>query len=283
MELAQPFNTHCQLIGGKPPTSSVARYEVESCATLNGSVYGATDFSLVLQENFPATEGSKTFSLSIYRQLAQACSKPLPIQSQTDPQPATPHSTPPCGSCRPPSSTVPRRVFPFPAARFLTKLYCTRSLSHQDHTRDATGRPSYTTGRPSYTTVPMTRPFTHEINHTVAALAATTRLCPPMPGKSSVELRPQRALRPQISDASTAIRPVYRTCKHDGVVAGRHAKRDQGGQMVWLEVKDGRANVMVDEVQYNNWRKRYYMKGTETDLHGLRRDALSDEWRDNGI
>jgi hypothetical protein len=92
MELAQPFNTHCHLIGGKPPTSSVARCEVESCATLIGGVYGATDFSLVLQENIPATEGSKTFSLSIYRQLAQACSKPLPIQSQTDPQPATPHS-----------------------------------------------------------------------------------------------------------------------------------------------------------------------------------------------
>lgn len=53
--------------------------------------------------------------------------------------------------------------------------------------------------------------------------------------------------------------------------------------MVWLEVKDGRANVMVDEVQYNDWRKQYYLKGTETDPHGLRRDVLSDEWRDNGI
>jgi hypothetical protein len=129
----------------------------------------------------------------------------------------------------------------------------------------------------------MTRPFTHEINHTVAALATKTRLYPPVPENTSVKLRPQRASRPQICDASTTIRSVYRTCKNDGVVAGRQATRDQGGQMVWLEVKDGRANVMVDEVQYNDWRKRYYLKGTETDPHGLRRDALSDEWRDNGI
>jgi hypothetical protein len=124
MELAQPFNTHCHLIGGKPPTSSVARCEVESCATFIGGVYGATDFSLVLQENIPATEGSKTFSLSIYRQLAQACSKPLPIQSQTDSQPATPHSTSPCGSCRPPSST--KACFPLSRSQISHK-----ALLHQ--------------------------------------------------------------------------------------------------------------------------------------------------------
>jgi hypothetical protein len=100
--------------------------------------------------------------------------------------------------------------------------------------------------------------LTHEINHTVAAFAAAT-------GKSGVEFQSQYASRPRLPHARsmcfTSIRPVYDARKRGGVLAVRHVTRPKSRRMVWLEVcQDGRARIMVDKAQYNDWKEKHSMK-----------------------
>jgi hypothetical protein len=130
----------------------------------------------------------------------------------------------------------------------------------------------------NFPTDSMTSPWTHEINRTVAALAAETRqLYPTVAGKPGVELQPQRASRTQLPNAKsmcyTSIRPMYRTHKSDGVLAVRHATGYKGRQMVWLEVRNERAVVMVDKAQYNDWKEKHSVRDVERNQHGLQRDV----------
>jgi hypothetical protein len=85
----------------------------------------------------------------------------------------------------------------------------------------------------------MTSPLTHEIDRTVAALAADTRLYPAVTVKSGVELQPQRVSRPQLtygrSMCFTIIRPMYDMRKRGGVLAVRHVTGPKSRRMVWLE------------------------------------------------
>jgi hypothetical protein len=93
----------------------------------------------------------------------------------------------------------------------------------------------------------------------VAALAAETKPYPTVAGESGGKLKPQRASRPQLPDAGsicfTSMRPMYGTRKSDDVLAGQHVTGDKDRRMMWLEVKNGRAYVMVDKARYNDWKK----------------------------
>jgi hypothetical protein len=104
----------------------------------------------------------------------------------------------------------------------------------------------------------MTLP-THEINHTVAALAAKTKSYPTVAGEAGGKLKPQRASRRLLDAGSvpiTSMRLMYGTRKNDGVLADQHVTEDKGGPMVWLEVSsDGMALVKVDEARYDDWKR----------------------------
>jgi hypothetical protein len=121
----------------------------------------------------------------------------------------------------------------------------------------------------------MNPPLTHEINPTIAAFAAATELYSTVAGKPPVEIQSQRASRSQLPDAFTSIQPMHGTRKSDGVPASRHATGDGAHQMVWLEFENGVARVVVNEAQYNEWKKEYSMKYAGTSQHRLGRDALS--------
>jgi hypothetical protein len=43
--------------------------------------------------------------------------------------------------------------------------------------------------------------------------------------------------------------------------------------MVWLEVRNERAVVMVDKAQYNDWKEKHSMKDVERNQHRLQRDV----------
>jgi hypothetical protein len=50
---------------------------------------------------------------------------------------------------------------------------------------------------------------------------------------------------------------------------------DGAHHMVWLEFENGVARAVVNEAQYNEWKKEYSMKYAGTSQHRLGRDALS--------
>jgi hypothetical protein len=105
----------------------------------------------------------------------------------------------------------------------------------------------------------MTLP-THEINRTVAALAAKTKSYPTVAGEAGGKLKPPRASRPRLPDAGsvpiTSMRPMYGTRKNDDVLAEQHDTGGKGGPMVWLEVsRNGEALVKVDKARYDDWKR----------------------------
>jgi hypothetical protein len=106
----------------------------------------------------------------------------------------------------------------------------------------------------------MTSPLTHEINRTVAKLAAGTRLYPTATGESADGLQQQHMSRSQLSNAgslcSRNVQPMYGARTSDDVLAGQHSTSHKGRQMVWLEYKNGSAYVKVDGARYDNWKKK---------------------------
>lgn len=159
----------------------------------------------------------------------------------------------------------PRHVLP-------PSLYDTRSPSNRDHIHDALGELSFAT-------VPMTPWFTHEINRTVAALAAETRSSPIMAGESCVERNPQFALRSRLPYTRPvrpkSIKRVDDARKRGGVQALGQLTGTKSRRMVWLEVWNGRARVMVDKALYNDWKERLSIKDVKRRQHVLRRLGLS--------
>jgi hypothetical protein len=125
----------------------------------------------------------------------------------------------------------------------------------------------------------MTSPLTHEINRTVAKLAAGTRLYPTAAGESADGLQQQRMSRPQFSNAgslcSRNVQPMYGARTSDDVLAGHHPTSHKGRQMVWLEYKDGSAYVKVDGARYDDWKKKRSMDDVETVTIGRERDVVS--------
>jgi hypothetical protein len=129
------------------------------------------------------------------------------------------------------------------------------------------------TGELSFTTIPMTPWFTHEIKRTVAALAAETRSSPIVRDKSCVERKPQPALRLQLPYARPAcfksIKRVDDARKQGGVLALGRVTGTTCRRMVLLEVWNGKACVMVDKAQHNNWKKKYFTNDIERRQHEL--------------
>jgi hypothetical protein len=119
----------------------------------------------------------------------------------------------------------------------------------------------------------MTPWITHEINRTVSALAAETRSSPTVADKSCVTRKAQPALRPQLPYARPAcfkgIKRVDDARKHGGVLALGRVTRTTGRRMVWLKVWNGRAHVMVDKAQHNNWKRKYFTNDVERRQHEL--------------
>ena len=125
----------------------------------------------------------------------------------------------------------------------------------------------------------MTPWFTYEINRTVAALAAETRSSSTVAGKSCVERKPQPALHPRLPYTGP-VRPksmkrVGNARKHGGVQALGQVTGTKIRRMVWLEVWNGRARVIVDEALHKNWKEGYSMKDVKRRQHVLRRVGLS--------
>ena len=166
----------------------------------------------------------------------------------------------------PPSKQYQGTFSPFPEPDFPQSLYGTRSPTNRGHIRGATVEPGFTN-------IPMTPPFTLEINRTVAALAAETGSSPIVADKSCVERKAQPALRPQLPYASpTCFRGMKRVDearKHGGVLALGRVTRTTGRRMVWLKVWNGRAHVMVDKAQHNNWKRKHFTNDVERRQHEL--------------
>lgn len=161
---------------------------------------------------------------------------------------------------------------PFAEPDFPQSLFGTRSPTNRDHIHDALGELDFAT-------VPMTPWFTHEINRTVATLAAETRSSPTVAGKSCVEREPQPALRPQLPYTRPvrpkSIKRMDNARKHGGVQALGQITRTKSQRMVWLEVWSGSARVMVDEALYNDWKERFFIKDVKRRQHVSRRLGLS--------
>jgi hypothetical protein len=71
------------------------------------------------------------------------------------------------------------------------------------------------------------------------------------------------------STCFTSIQPVDGLRESNDILAGRHATGNKGRQMVWLEIRNERAHVMVDNARYNDWKKKHSMKDVERSQHGL--------------
>jgi hypothetical protein len=122
----------------------------------------------------------------------------------------------------------------------------------------------------------MTPPLTHEINYTVAEFAAERKkLYSTVAERPGVELQPQGASRSLLRDAGstcfTSMQSMGDSRESNDVLAGQHTTGDKGRQMVWLEVRNDRAHVMVDKAQYNDWKEKHSMEDVERSQHGLQR------------
>jgi hypothetical protein len=160
---------------------------------------------------------------------------------------------------------VPRQVFPFPEPDFLQV-----SMTPDHH---LIGNTYATWGELSFTTTSMTPWVTHEINRTVAALAAEMRSSPTVADKSCATRKAQPALHPKLPYTRPAcfkgIKRVHNARKHGGVLALGRVTRTTDRRMVWLKVCNGRARVMVNKAQHNNWKRKYFTNDVARRQHEL--------------
>jgi hypothetical protein len=121
----------------------------------------------------------------------------------------------------------------------------------------------------------MTPPFPLEINRTVAALAAETRSSPTVAHKSCVERKPPPTLRPQPLYARSVcfigVQGVDDAHERGGVLAPRRVTGTKSRRMVWLEIWNGKARVMVDEALHKDWKEGYPRQKFKRRQHVLRR------------
>jgi hypothetical protein len=119
----------------------------------------------------------------------------------------------------------------------------------------------------------MTPWITLEINRTVSALATEMRSSPTVADKSRVTREAQPALCPQLPYARPAcfkgLKRVDAARKHGSVLALGRVTRTTGRRMVWLKVWNGRAHVMVDKAQHDNWKRKYLSNDVERRQHEL--------------